>query len=382
MMFTVAIPFVNWVQILREKAPLLLDGRSQKAVSFHMLLTISFAMLAGFVTALVFHAHMRGDTIMQGMQAIWNEDVLRRTFGGNVEAFSSNCLDSLLATPLETISKYVFQWTTSVIAGLPDLKFPLLFLLSLGGLLLIECKEKRLSEVGLLYVFFMFTALSWLVLGKSHSYVHTHINFVVLYFGCIQVWCYCILRALWNLTSGIRERFELSKLYTYRVQLAAGLVAISLVLTGSVLSISFSRVTHSASLMKMVQEEGHLIYADSMEAAYYINGNVFIMEEKGSDLIGDTYYIRVTPVEVEHLPIENQADGYIQYVFAAGGRQLDMPFWFKYDVERREFANYPIKSIEVGKFRNKQLCWKGVYEAEGDSPPYVRPLLPNVLLGE
>ena len=50
-----------------------------------------------------------------------------------------------------------------------------------------------------LYIVTFLTSISWIVLAKSHSYVHTFLNFVVWYFGFIQVCLYVLINQLINL---------------------------------------------------------------------------------------------------------------------------------------------------------------------------------------
>ena len=41
------------------------------------------------------------------------------------------------------------------------------------------------------------TSVSWFVLGKAHSYIHTHMNFAMWYFGFVQLLFYIPLHMLW-----------------------------------------------------------------------------------------------------------------------------------------------------------------------------------------
>lgn len=44
-----------------------------------------------------------------------------------------------------------------------------------------------------LLVLSMMATLSWIVLAKSHSYIHIHMNFVLWYFGYVQMCMYLIV---------------------------------------------------------------------------------------------------------------------------------------------------------------------------------------------
>jgi hypothetical protein len=38
------------------------------------------------------------------------------------------------------------------------------------------------------------TCTSWFILGKSHSFIHVHMNYVLWYFGSVQVSLYIVLK--------------------------------------------------------------------------------------------------------------------------------------------------------------------------------------------
>ena len=53
-----------------------------------------------------------------------------------------------------------------------------------------------------LLLFAFLTSISWFVLGKAHSYIHTHLNFVMWYFGFVQLILYIPIKAVWD---GVRK---------------------------------------------------------------------------------------------------------------------------------------------------------------------------------
>ncbi|MWV66231.1 hypothetical protein DCO58_00655 [Helicobacter saguini] len=55
----------------------------------------------------------------------------------------------------------------------------------------LDLKEVRLCVV-LIFVFAL-SPLSWYIMGKAHSYIHTHMNFILLYFGFIPTLFYVII---------------------------------------------------------------------------------------------------------------------------------------------------------------------------------------------
>ena len=153
------------------------------------------AAMAGFLAVILVHASIRGEgSIVAGIASIWTNDVLRRTYGtptvdqllaGGTEA------DSLLVSPLTVVQQYIFGWKTDLAsfgAGAP-------FTITLGpnALWLLICiagvvvlfrfyaKDQLWARDLFLLVSTFAIPVSWFVLAKGHSYVHTHINFVLWY---------------------------------------------------------------------------------------------------------------------------------------------------------------------------------------------------------
>ena len=150
--------------------------------------------LVGFGVAICMHAFIRGEgSIWQGIQRIIEEDVLRRVGGGNLNDFEPIYWSSLNASVWETLQKY-FHFETDVIAGIDANQFLILCLLPVVIFIYDYVKNRLNIEDVVMYVVFFLTTISWFVLGKSHSYVHTFINYVLWYFGFVQCCLYIILK--------------------------------------------------------------------------------------------------------------------------------------------------------------------------------------------
>ena len=137
---------------------------------------------AAFATALLIHAEMRSGSLASGLLSIWEEDAKRRTYG-DPAAFHPAYAESLRAPFWAVVKMYIFKWHAAFLALLPGVLFPVLFFLSLAT---IVCRRlfinKRLDDLAL-FTAFLLPPLSWYVLGKAHSFIHTHINFVLWYLG-------------------------------------------------------------------------------------------------------------------------------------------------------------------------------------------------------
>ena len=171
----------------------------QKAVSLsRTVFIIGCAALAGFVTAVCIHASIRGDgNMISGIRNIVSEDVLRRAGGGSLNSFGQEYWPSLNASVWEVIRKY-FHFKTDIIVGLDANIFPTLCILPIVIFVHDYVKKNFNFEEAAMYIVFFLTGMSWIILGKSHSYIHTHLNFVLWYFGFVQCCIYIILNKFVN----------------------------------------------------------------------------------------------------------------------------------------------------------------------------------------
>ena len=163
---------------------------------------ICFVGTIGFTVALLMHAYLRtGGNIISGLNIIWHNDVLRRTHGGNVADFDPVLADSLRATTIQVVKQYILHWNTTVIS-LPILKhFSFLSFVVMAILCSFRKNLKYTWKNIALIISFSLPALSWFIMAKSHSFVHTHMNFVLWYMGGVAVMFYIIFESLliiWN----------------------------------------------------------------------------------------------------------------------------------------------------------------------------------------
>lgn len=175
---------------------------------FKTIFILGIMALAGFFGAILLHANIRGDgSIINGVKNIYERDVLRRTLGGDPEKFPAVMFEnwflveeysnSLYASIWEVIHRY-FSFPTEIITGIAGNLFPTLVLIPIVIFVYNFCKKSEKIELPSMYICFFITSISWYVLGKSHSYEHAHINFVMWYFGFIQICLYTICRQIWE----------------------------------------------------------------------------------------------------------------------------------------------------------------------------------------
>lgn len=153
---------------------------------------LSFLGVLAFVVAIVMHANLRsGGNVAEGLNSIWNNDVLRRTFGGNVNNFDKVYTESFNANFIDVLKIYLLNWRTSVIS------LPLVSNISFTSLIclcfIVICLQlyrknyKLAFSTSALLILFCLPAISWYVLGKSHSFIHVTMNYVLWYLGGVPI---------------------------------------------------------------------------------------------------------------------------------------------------------------------------------------------------
>lgn len=203
MLGAIAFPAAEFFAAIAQK------DRKRASLLFRTIFLLGVAALLGFAAAICIHAPVKsGGSLAEGIRLIVQEDVLRRTYGADLNAFE-NLPDfeqyALTASAWETLCKY-FHFKTEVITGIGGNLFPLLCLLP-AALLILDVRRKCLDvREAAWYIVFFVTSVSWFVLAKSHSCVHTHMNFVLWYFGFVQSCFYIILKHLIDWMRGWNNR--------------------------------------------------------------------------------------------------------------------------------------------------------------------------------
>jgi hypothetical protein len=159
---------------------------------------MGLSALAGFVIALLIHARIRGNGyIISGLKNIYYSDVLRRTLG-NADMFQEIYADSLNASIARVVIRYL-RFDTQLVLGVTRWTFVPLIALTFFILLYRTAKKTLDKQYLILFVWLGITAISWFVLGKAHSYIHTSLNFGMWYLGFMQFIFYVPIQQLINL---------------------------------------------------------------------------------------------------------------------------------------------------------------------------------------
>lgn len=170
--------------------------------SLHQALKILGVGTFSFFIVLVTHSLIRGGgNIYLGIKDIVRNDVLRRTYG-NPELFDEFASPSLTATPIDVLNMYFFDWKTTLlqtnIPGPLGMSLPgvAIFILTMATVAIVMkrlySKDLLWKKDLLLFIVALSIPMSWFILGKSHSFAHPHVDFIlwyVFYLGAIIFIC-------------------------------------------------------------------------------------------------------------------------------------------------------------------------------------------------
>ena len=157
---------------------------------FKSIFIIGCFSLLGFACVFLIHSYIFGNgDLIEGVKGLKHYLVDRRTFG-NAEDFPLNYANSLNASVFDVLKKYFYTEKDGI---------KILALVAAASLTIMVrafiLKNKDTLYPALFFLSFV-SALSWLVLAKSHSYIHVHMNFVVFYLGWAQISIFIITETL------------------------------------------------------------------------------------------------------------------------------------------------------------------------------------------
>ena len=164
--------------------------RVRAKLLFRTLFIMGCCALIGFAVAVCIHAYYRsGGDIPQGIQDIMRLDAARRMQGVGDE--SGGASQNILTWH---VCGFYFRFSTEIITGIPGNLFPVLCIVPIC---IFACNyQKKIINWNdvVMYIVFMLTSISWFVLAKGHSYIHLHMNYVLWYFGYVQMCIYVIVK--------------------------------------------------------------------------------------------------------------------------------------------------------------------------------------------
>lgn len=149
----------------------------------------------GFSAALLFHGSIRSDSIINGIKNIFQSEAIKYTQLSKVVGNISLGMDMTL---WDVLKKYIAHWESPVILRLNNsFVFLTLIIFTCISIAVQYLISDSLRHRDLALVIFMsLPPLSWLILMKGHSVIHTHLNYVLWNFGFLPTIIFVAWRGL------------------------------------------------------------------------------------------------------------------------------------------------------------------------------------------
>ena len=198
------IPVIMLSSIMFLVAECIISYKSNKKhaiLLFKATFGIGVASLLGLAFTLVIHSLLRGGgNLISGFTSMWDRDVLRR-FYGSASDFDGVYSESLNASALEVVWKFLWEDYNGIYTG----KIALFLLVFVTAIFVYQfIRHRKIFSIDLLlFIGSFITCISWFVIGKSASYLHPHIYYNCWYIGYMQISVYLVMK------------FLLSQLFTY-----------------------------------------------------------------------------------------------------------------------------------------------------------------------
>ena len=191
----VAFPLMDFFVALINK-----DKQSLRQ-SFFNVVGLGLCAVVGFCLAFLIHTYFLGNNSIPAGLIKQKSNAIRRFSGTNLSESIATLwgreFEAIIAGRFETFLMY-FKWHTEIITGIPGNLFYMLYLLPILCFIL-DFKDNKLDiRFPILYLITFLAPASWFFIMKDHSYVHTHLNFILWYFGFVQLCFYIIIKKVFE----------------------------------------------------------------------------------------------------------------------------------------------------------------------------------------
>ncbi len=198
--------------------------------------------------------------------------------------------------------------------------------------------------------------LSWHIIFKGHSYIHTHTNFIAWYMPFCLFGFAIIGNALSTSSEYVKKLYYASK-RTYKVSFQLGIL---IILTLWAVQQYDGIVRYEA--LKSVQKESNLLASTSGFEIYQYDNKLWYFKSNASPTQMRTrFFLHVVPEKNESLPQVRRKYDYANLDFYYRDNLFSLPWW---KVQKNDMIvsvalpEYQIKTIKTGQFLGKEIVWE------------------------
>lgn len=320
--------------------------------AFAMRFTIvSMALLVSFAVAVGIHMTLLtlGLGTFEQAFASLKARIAYRSGMGDISFITNPELIKSLQVPLWDVISVYFT-CGNPIYSLGDFQIRMkdiftFYCLILAGIFFFKKENwKNRQTIAIIVVSFLawIAPLSWFILSKGHSYIHTPINYM-LFSTCLTVWFIPILLCIIVREIGNRKRF-----YIYAA------LALSTFMT---IKCYGGEYKQAKDIEFNIIAKKPILYTDKNISIYYSNNALYYIVSRNMDLKAP-FFLHLQSDDRALLPEPRRQFGFDNYDFSFGEQELHVPFWKPYRVAKRNLPlDYPISHIQTGQYDKNGLKW-------------------------
>ncbi len=203
-------------------------------------------------------------------------------------------------------------------------------------------------------------ALSWLVIFKGHSYIHTHTNFIVWY----MPFCLFGFATIGSITSSVfTDVFDFYK-KTNRKNKIIGKIALGALIVGVVFAQKESIEQYKT--LKEVRNKKNLLASEAGFDVYLFKNKLWYFKDKANAAQMNTrFFLHIVPDRTEDLPEKRQKYDFDNLDFNYEDTSLELPWWYgnsNFLAAVIELPDYKKKTVRTGQYANRQIIWETSFQ--------------------
>lgn len=281
--------------------------------------------------------------------------VLFRTGVGGTDQYQGMIRDSLEASRLSIVETYLNEGVPLLFGFCMNILIVFVF----TGMLLsmidaryckeIDEKRRKLLALDAIVCISFCGFLSWLVLAKGHSYIHTHIVYMMWSLPFLLLGEVLVFSSIGSIVISLRRKYKKIFVATVGVAVCFGLVCYYDVHLPALKE--YRRVVDAGVTMYQDESDTLVLYEDSL---YYFT--------KQND--GEEYYFL-------HFYENEQAEEFYNSDFIFADREMKLPFWFREHIAKIEIPkDYGVQMVETGRLEHNdtERAWQKVLSSDALIP--------------
>ena len=299
--------------------------------------------VTGFLIALLAHADLRGETIIDGLNAIWEQDVQRRTYGDPAN-FDPGYRESLTISPFSVVESYISDWKTPFLFWVSGYWFEWLFIFCFGVIAYAYATNKRKKNLYLgMMIVFAAAPISWFVLAKGHSHIHKHINYTLWYLGLVPCMLYIAVDVGQHIIKDYVTLCSKNRLYLF----FSPFVIIGVV----ILILSKQNEKFELTLENLTENATKIAKINSGIDLYWSEDDMLTLFQKSCDETNEYFFVDIFPTNPTPEIAKN--GGFEQIKIDGTSSTPPSPNWvspyYGGCLYSAKMPNYSLKSLRLGR---------------------------------